>query len=68
MMEFVIENNYITIAQFLKVNGLIASGGEAKYFLKNHQVLVNGIITNKRGHKLYKNDLVEILNERYKLV
>lgn len=56
---------YMTLSQFLKACDYISSGGEAKYFLNDYTVLVNNIETNKRGKKLYPNDLVEVLNDRY---
>ena len=34
MKEVFINSEYITLAQFLKLEGFIGSGGEAKYFLQ----------------------------------
>ena len=62
-----IEGEYITLGQFLKVADIISSGGEAKSFLAANKVLVNGEEDNRRGRKLYKDDMVEIDRKNYKI-
>ena len=62
-----IEGEYITLGQFLKVADIISSGGEAKSFLAANRVLVNGEEDNRRGRKLYKDDMVEIDRKNYKI-
>lgn len=62
-----IKDEYITLGQFLKIADLISSGGEAKFYLLNQKVLVNGEEDNRRGRKLYKEDLVEINQKTYKI-
>tara|TARA_Y100000589_G_scaffold6772_1_gene5767 strand:- start:82 stop:270 length:189 start_codon:yes stop_codon:yes gene_type:complete len=47
--------------QFLKWNNLVASGGEAKIFIKSGQVKVNGEIEFRRGRKLNYGDKVIFL-------
>ena len=41
MKKVFINSEYITLSQFLKLEGFIASGGEAKYFLKEVEVELN---------------------------
>lgn len=65
--EIKIKDEFITLGQFIKVIDLISSGGEAKMFLLNTNVLINGELDNRRGRKLYKNDLVVIHNTQYKI-
>jgi len=65
MKEFKMNKEYMTLSQFLKAENYISSGGEAKYFLNEYTVLINDVETNQRGKKLYPNDLVEVLNDRY---
>lgn len=48
-----IYTDYITLGQFLKLLGIIRNGGEAKSFLLDHLVQVNGEDENRRGRKLY---------------
>lgn len=50
----------ITLGQFLKLADVIQSGGMAKWFLSEHEVLVNNEPDNRRGRKLYVGDVVEI--------
>ena len=63
-----LETEYITLGQFLKIKDFISSGGEAKYFLTENIVYVNNILENRRGRKLYSNDVVKIKNVEYKII
>lgn len=65
MEKIVIYTPYITLGQLLKMKDLISSGGEAKYFLSENVVLVNGSEDNRRGRKLYKNDIVKVLGKEF---
>ena len=65
MKKIFINSEYITLSQFLKIEGFIASGGEAKYFLQEVEVVLNGDLENRRGKKLYSNDVIEIENQKY---
>lgn len=58
-----INTEYITLGQLLKLADLISSGGMAKWYLNEHHVLVNQVEENRRGRKLYSNDQVEIPEE-----
>lgn len=55
-----ISTEYITLGQFLKLADCIGTGGEAKFFLQEKRVLVNGEPDNRRGRKLVVGDRVEI--------
>ncbi|QAS10370.1 S4 domain-containing protein YaaA [Bacillus subtilis] len=55
-----IDTEMITLGQFLKLAVVIQSGGMAKWFLSEHEVLVNDEPDNRRGRKLYVGDVVEI--------
>ena len=39
--EISIESDFITLGQVLKNEGIIATGGQAKWFLSEEKVLVN---------------------------
>ena len=58
--EILIKTPYITLGQLLKITAVIDSGGQAKWFLQENTVLVNGKSDNRRGRKLYADDQVEI--------
>ncbi|MGD6819000.1 S4 domain-containing protein YaaA [Metabacillus sp. 84] len=55
-----IDTEYITLGQFLKLAEVIQSGGMVKWFLSEHEVLVNGEPENRRGKKLRNQDTVLI--------
>lgn len=56
-----ITTEYITLAQFLKLSGIVSNGGEAKFFLLENEVIVNHELENRRGRKLYPGYFVEVL-------
>ena len=55
-----ITTEYITLQQLLKIKDIISSGGEAKFFLANNEVFVNDEPENRRGRKLYPNDVIKV--------
>lgn len=65
MKNVTITTEYITLGQLLKFVGIIANGGEAKAFLANAHVLVDGVEDNRRGRKLYPGMKVEIEGETF---
>lgn len=60
--------DYINLAQFLKLSGLISNGGHAKQFLLEKEVYVDGIIENRRGKKLYPNSIIRVQNQEFEIV
>lgn len=59
------KHDFITLGQFMKLHGLINSGGEAKIALTQLDVTVNGEKEARRGRKLYDKDVVVIDGERF---
>lgn len=59
-IEVKIETETITLGQFLKHADIIQSGGMAKWFLSEHEVLINGEQDQRRGRKLRESDMIEI--------
>lgn len=57
-----IDKEFITLGQLLKKESIIGSGGQAKWFLKENNVSINGLETLSRGRKLYDKDLVNLPN------
>ena len=55
-----IDRPFITLGQLLKEEGIIPTGGVAKWFLKEHDVRINDELDNRRGRKLYPEDVVII--------
>ncbi len=50
----------IRLDQFLKVQSLVSSGGEAKMVIGDRQVKVNGEVEIRRGRKLQEGDVVQL--------
>ncbi|MGM8365473.1 S4 domain-containing protein YaaA [Virgibacillus sp. W0181] len=55
-----IDTAYITLGQLIKLVNIFESGGMIKGFLHDHGVHVNGELEQRRGRKLYPNDVVDI--------
>ena len=60
MKDIVIDTEFVTLGQLLKMTDAISSGGMAKWFLSENDVYVNGEIDNRRGRKLRDGDIVNI--------
>ena len=59
MEQININTEFIKLGQFLKMSGIASSGVDAKFFITNEQVKVNGEIEIRRGRKLYDGDIIE---------
>ena len=55
-----ISTKTITLGQILKFSGVIDFGAQAKNYLLNNMILVNGKPERRRGKKLFVNDRVLI--------
>ncbi|TJX13670.1 S4 domain-containing protein YaaA [Tissierella creatinini] len=67
MNQVKIETDFIKLDSFLKLAGLVQTGGQAKMMINDGMVKVNGEVCTMRGKKLRKDDVVEIEDE-YKFV
>lgn len=56
--EIAIRDEYITLGQLLKMADIISTGGEAKWYLAETVVMVNGEPEQRRGRKLRPGDLI----------
>lgn len=63
-MKITIRDEYIKLDQLLKFSNLAESGGQAKEFILNGMVKVNGLVEIRRGRKVYKKDVVEFNGEK----
>ncbi|KAF0334389.1 S4 domain-containing protein YaaA [Pediococcus acidilactici] len=61
--EIEINTPFITLGQLLKEEGIIGTGGQAKWYLRERTVLVNEEPDDRRGRKLYANDVIEVPDE-----
>lgn len=62
---FEINGDYLTLGQFLKEKSIISSGGQAKFFLKENPVTLNGELEDRRGKKLYAGDQLVVNGQKY---
>jgi len=68
MIEIKIEDEFIKLQQFLKYIDAAQTGGHAKIRINDGNVKVNGEVEYQRGKKLYKNDIIEIDHEEFKII
>ena len=59
-----IKTEFIKLAQLLKWANFVAVGTEAKMFIINGEVKVNGEVEVRRGKKIYSGDIVEFNGEK----
>lgn len=65
MIEVKIDTDFIKLSQFIKYIDLVNSGGEAKTFLLENDVYINSVLVEQKGKKIYKGDIVKILDKEY---
>ena len=63
-MEFKVKNEFITLGQLLKACDFISSGAQAKFAVKEMNILVNDEREDRRGRKLYAGDTVIVEGEQ----
>ena len=68
MKNIEIKTEYIKLDAFLKWAEVASLGSEAKFLIQDEQVCVNNELETRRGRKLYKDDIVKINDEEYKVV
>lgn len=68
MKEININTEIIKLDSFLKWAGAVSLGSEAKMYIQNGEIKVNGNVEVQRGKKLRKGDLIEFQGETYKIV
>jgi len=65
MQEVKINTEFIKLSQMMKMANLVQSGGEAKQFILQEQVIVNNEICTQKGKKLYQDDIIEFDGTKY---
>lgn len=59
--------NTIHLDQFLKLAGLVATGGQAKMVIQAGEVLVNGEVETRRRRQLWPGDTVNWAGEEFEV-
>ena len=67
MENIKINTEYIKLDQFLKWCGVVETGAQAKEFILNGMVKVNGETELRRGKKLRDGDIVEIRGKEFRI-
>lgn len=62
-----IQTNSIKLGQFLKLSGVVFSGGETKKFILENDVFVNEKIEKSRGKQLFNGDVISVNGEKYQI-
>lgn len=60
-------DEFIKLGQALKKAGLVESGVDAKFFIQDGQVKLNGETELQRGKKLYNGDVVSLTARQFRL-
>ena len=68
MQEIKINTEFIKLDSFLKWAGIASLGSEAKVYIMDEMVKVNGEVCTQRGKKIRINDIVEFDGESYKVI
>lgn len=68
MNEVKIKTEFIKLDSFLKWAGIVSLGSEAKMYILDELVKVNGEVCVQRGKKIRPGDIVEFEGESYKAI
>mgnify|MGYP003418985167 FL=1 len=68
MNEIKINTEFIKLDSFLKWAGIASLGSEAKMYILDELVKVNGEVCVQRGKKIRPGDIVEFEGEAYKAI
>lgn len=60
MKQILIETDFIKLDQFLKLAGVVQTGGQAKMLISEGSIIVNNEVVLQRGKKIRKDDIIEI--------
>ena len=68
MNEILINTDIIKLDAFLKWSGIASLGSEAKLYIQDGLVKVNGEVCVQRGKKLKRGDIISFNQEKYEIV
>ena len=58
----------IELYKILKIEGMVSSGGAAKYEISQGRVLVNGTVETRKRKKIVSGDVVEYGQEKVRIL
>lgn len=62
-----LDSESIKLDQFLKIKGVVDTGGQAKLLIQDGEVKVNGKVETRRGRKLIQGDRVATFGEIFQV-
>lgn len=68
MIEIAINTEFIKLDQFMKFADMVYTGGDAKGFIQDGEVKVNGEVCTMRGKKLREGDVVSFNGDDFVVV
>ncbi len=67
MRHIEIAKEPIELYRILKIENMVASGGEAKFVIAEGQVAVNGIVETRKRKKIVSGDVIEFGKEKIRI-
>ena len=61
MEEIIIDTEFIKLDSLLKYAAVVQTGADAKFFISEGLVFVDGVVETRRGRKIYDGMTVKIL-------
>lgn len=61
MEEIIIDTEFIKLVSLLKYAAVVQTGADAKFFISEGLVLVDGEVETRRGRKIYDGMTVKVL-------
>ncbi|QDV58494.1 RNA-binding S4 domain-containing protein [Rosistilla oblonga] len=61
------DEDSIRLDNFIKLTGVVGTGGQAKMLIQNGEVTVNGEVETRRRKKLTIGDEIEVLGEVFRV-
>lgn len=61
MEEIIIDTEFIKLDSLLKYAAVVQTGADAKFFISERLVLVDGKVETRRGRKIYDGMTVKVL-------
>jgi len=62
-----ISNEPIELYKILKIEGMVSSGGAAKFEIAEGNVLVNGAVETRKRKKIVSGDIIEYGSEKVRI-
>ena len=67
MKEVEITREPVELYRILKFEGMVGSGGEAKFVIADRRVLVNGMVETRKRKKIVSGDIVEFGEQKVRV-